>query len=81
MQLVIPRVLSAAVAMLISASAASALSVPDSVEFRLKQVAPEVSVSSLSHAEVYALINVLNSSDGPSERKARVRALVETFSR
>ena len=71
--------LGAVAALAFSAVSATAGDTPSAIVREIKSVAPEVSVSSLSHAEIASIMNVINSSEGTSETKALVTTLAEKY--
>tara|TARA_R100000365_G_C2689460_1_gene31884 strand:- start:15 stop:278 length:264 start_codon:yes stop_codon:yes gene_type:complete len=71
--------LGAVAALAFSTVSAAADDTPSAIVNQIKSVAPEVSVSSLSHAEIASIMNVITSSEGNSEAKALVTTLAEKY--
>lgn len=61
-----------------SAVSATASDTPSIVVRQINSIAPEVSVSSLSHAEIASIMNAINSADGSSDL-AYVKSLAKKY--
>ncbi|ASP23450.1 hypothetical protein ANTHELSMS3_05070 (plasmid) [Antarctobacter heliothermus] len=63
-----------------SAVSATAGDTPSGIARTINSVAPEVSVGSLSHAEIASLMNVITSSESESKARTTVINLAKKYS-